>query len=188
MSSWIALIGSIVIGALILLSFQQFQGEVTRDLYVNTIEHMTYNNLDGVTSLVEYDFSRIGFGINDPTVVAITQTDTAGLWYRLDSNGDGVLENVHYYLSDVNAAAMTANPYDRLLLRQVSGGTPDTVSTGVRSFRLTYYDGDGNIAASPLEIKTLVVSLALESAYAYDNQYPRFVWQKRITPSSLVVY
>lgn len=188
MSAWIALIGSIVIGALILVSFQQFQSDVTRDLYVNTIENMTYNNLDGVTSLVEYDFSRIGYGINDPSVVAITQTDTTGLWYRLDSNGDRVLENVHYYLSDVNAASMTPNPYDRLLLRQVSGGTPDTVATGVRSFRLTYYDADGNIAASPFDIKTLVVSLTLESSFAYDNEYPRFVWQKRITPTSLVVY
>jgi len=188
MSSWIALIGSIVIGALILLSFQQFQGEVTRDLYVNTIEHMTYNNLDGVTSLVEYDFSRIGLGVNDPSLAVVTQADTASVQYRLDSDGNGALENIRYYLSNVSAAAMTVNPNDRLLLRQINGGTPDTVAVGVRSFRLEYFNAGGGAPLTPLDIRTIMVSLALESAFAYDNQYPRFVWQKRITPASLVVY
>ncbi len=188
MGSWIALIGSIIIGGLILISFQQFQSDVTRDLYMNTIETMTYNNLDGVTTLVEYDFSRIGAGMNDPTVAAVTQADSTDLRYRLDSDGNGVLETMRYYLSNVSAAAMTPNPYDRLLLRQTNGGTPDTVATGVRSFRLTYYDAGGNIAATPAAIKTVVVSLTLESAFGYDNKYPRFVWQKRITPTSLVVY
>jgi len=188
MGSWIALVGSIIIGGLILMSFQQFQGDVTRDLYVNTIETMTYNKLDGVTSLVEYDFSRIGAGVNDPSVVVVTQADSADVRYRLDGDGNGVLENIRYYLSDVNAAAMTPNPYDRLLLRQINGGTPDTVATGVRNFKIEYYDAGGNIAATPFAIKTFVVALTLESAFGYDNRYPRFVWQKRITPPSLVVY
>jgi hypothetical protein len=188
MGSWIALVGSIIIGGLILMSFQEFQGDVTRDLYVNTIENMTYNNLDGVTSLVEYDFSRIGAGINDPSAAVVTQADSAEVRYRLDSDGNGVPENMRYYLSSVSAAAMTPNPNDRLLLRQFNGGTPDTVAAGVRNFKIAYYDSVGSVPATNFAIRTFVVTLTLESAFGYDNQYPRFVWQKRITPTSLVIY
>ena len=188
MGSWIALIGSIIIGALILNSFQRFQGDVSRDLHLNTIENMTYNNLDGTTTLVEYDFSRIGFGINDPSVNVVTQVDSMDLRYILDSDGNGVSENMRYYLSNTAAASMTANPNDVLLLRQTNGGTPDTIAAGVRNFKVAYYAAGGNKTAALDSVRTLSVTLTIESDYGYDNLYPRFVWQKRITPTSLVVF
>jgi hypothetical protein len=193
MGSWIALIGSIVIGGLILLSFQGFTNDVNREMYLDTLDNVAYNNLDNLKRIIEYDFSRIGFGINDPQQTLLTTITATDVTFKLDSDSNGTVETLRYYLSTTTdaAAAATANPNDKVLYRAINNGTPINVSAGLSNFQIQYYDADGNATASSAAVRTLVVSLTLESDYgsfATDQEYPKLVWQQRFTPPSLVVY
>jgi len=187
MGSWIALIASTVIGSLVLLSFQRFNNDVNREAYIETLDHLAYSNLDETTSLIEYDFSRIGLGMNDPAVAAFTQATAADVTFNMDSDGNGVAETMRYYLSSTNAASATSNPNDKFLLRQINGGAAHNMAAGLTGFKIQYFDAAGNETANLSAIRTLVVSLTLESNYGSDADYPKLLWQGRFTPPSLVV-
>lgn len=187
MGSWIALIASTVIGSLVLLSFQRFNNDVNREAYIDTLGHVAYANMDETKRLIEYDFTRIGLGMNDPAVATFTQAAATDVTFKMDSDGNGVAETMRYYLSTTAAASGTANPNDKLLLRQINGGTAQTMASGLTDFKIQYFDAAGNETADLSAIRTLVVSLTLESDYGADTDYPKLVWQGRFTPPSLVV-
>jgi hypothetical protein len=188
MGSWIALVGSFVIGGMVLLRVWQFHHDFSRDQYLDTIEHIAYSNLDEVVRLIEYDFSRIGLGINDPKQSILTLADSTDLRFYLDADGNGTLETLRYYLSDTIAAAITDNPRDRILYRVVNGGTPERISTGLTGFMIKYYDAAGNKSSDLQKIKTFIVRLEMESDIIYDGRYPRLIWEGKITPPNLVTH
>ncbi len=188
MGSWISLIASIVIGGLVLMSFGRFNNDVTRDMYLDTLDNAAYGNLDEVVRIIEYDLSRIGLGINDPKQAVLIQADSTDLRFYLDSDGNGVLETMRYYLSTTTAAASTENPRDKFLYRVVNGGTPQVISSGLTDFKIKYYDAAGNVSTNLTQIRTFEVSLTMESEIIYDNQYPKLVWQGRITPPGLMTH
>lgn len=187
MGSWISLLASAVIGGLVLLSFQQFSNDVSQDSYDNTMSHITYGNLDEVKQIIEYDFSRIGLGVNDPAQAIITQADSIDLRYVIDSDSNGVLETMRYYLSNTAAASHTPNPNDRNLYRVVNGGTAQLISTGLTDFKVKYYDTGGNATTTPANVRSLSISLKFANPYDATNQYPEMVWRGRVTPPSLIL-
>lgn len=188
MGSWLSLVASIVIGGMVLVSFQQFSNDVNDDSWRDAFDHIAYGDMDAVVQLIDSDFSRIGLGLNDPSQAAITLANASEVRYNLDSDGNGVIETMRYYLSTTSdqIAKSTPNPSDKALYRVVNGGTPECISTGVREFRVLYYDSTGNAAGSLVAIRTLVVSLTVEGYYDADGQYPKFVWLGRFTPPSLI--
>jgi hypothetical protein len=189
MGSWITLIGSIVIGGLVLLSFQRFNNDVNRDTVIQALDHIAYNNLDEVKSVIEYDFSRIGMSINDPAQAIFTEADPTEVTFNLDSDSNGVQETMRYYLSATTEtnALKTANPNDKVLYRVVNSGTPQIVASGLTAFTIQYFNSAGTETATLSAIRTLVVSLTVESDYGADAGYPKLFWQGRITPPSLVM-
>lgn len=188
MGSWLSLIASIVIGGMVLVSFQQFNSEVSRDMQLDALDHIAYGNLDAVTQLIDFDFSRIGYRVNDPAQPIITTATATEVQYVMDSDGNNVVETMRYYLSSTTdvVAKSTPNPNDRVLYRVVNGGTPEVIATGMTEFKVLYYDSTGNTAGSLTDIRTLVVSLTIEGDFDADGQYPKFVWLGRFTPPSLV--
>jgi hypothetical protein len=186
MQSWVALIASGVIGSMVLLSFNQFSNDAVRELYIDTLDNAVYTELDAAGEIIEYDFSRIGLGVNDPNDDVLTQADSTDLRYVMDVNGDNTFETMRYYLSGVSAAASTPNPNDRYLYRVVNGGANEAICGGVTDFKITYFDVSGNETAVLNDIKTFVIYLQVESAIGYDGEYPKLVWEGRVTPLSLM--
>lgn len=187
MQSWIALIASGVIGSMVLVSFGQFSNDAVRELYIDTLDNATYVTMDAASQIIEYDLSRIGLGVNDPAVSVITQADSAEIRYVMDSDSNGTLETMRYYLSTVAVASMTANPNDRILYRVVNGVT-QSVTAGVTDFEIKYYDTSGVETADPDAIRTIEVYLEIENDMGYDGEYPKLLWRGKITPPSLVTF
>jgi len=192
MGSMIALIGSFVIGGLVLLSLQGFNQDFSQEMFRDTLDNVAYSNLDNVKRIIEYDFSRIGLGLNDPSQDVLTNVGATDVTFLLDSDGIGAVETMRYYLSTTtDAAAATTNPNDRVLFRVVNNGAAQTVSAGLTDFRIQYFNSGGVETAAVDQIRTVVVSLTLESDYASftgNGEYPKLVWQERFTPPSLVVH
>lgn len=188
MNSWLALIASTVIGGMVLLWFNGFRNDVQQDSYMNLLEDLSYNNLEDVTDVVEFDFARIGMGINDPRDVAVLNADSTDFSFKLDANNDGAFETIRYYLSDTSAASYTLNPRDRILYRVENGGASEKLSSGLTSFRVTYYDQAGSVTADMSAMRSFGVRITMENEIVYDNQTPMLSWESRITPSALVMY
>ena len=188
MNSWLALIASTIIGGMVLLWFNGFRNDLQRDSYLNLLEDLSYNNLEEVSSLVEYDFARIGVGINDPREVAVLNADSTDFTFELDANNDGVFETMRYYLSDTSAAAYTLNPRDRILFRVENGGAPQKISSGLTDFKITFYDDAGAVTADLAAMRSFGVRIVMENEIIYDNQTPMLAWESRITPSALTMY
>jgi len=186
MGSWTALVASALIGALVLLSVIRFNEDVTEDMYLDMMEHVAHEQLMETVRVLEYDFSRIGLGINDPTEPVITRADSVSFTFHLDYDGNGIIDSVRYYLGDLNSAANTENPRDRVLFRVENGGPPTPVSSGLTEFHLEYFDAQGNPAASLDQITTIVLDIACESTVIYDGRFARQAWQGRFSPQTLV--
>jgi hypothetical protein len=180
------LIGSAVIGGLVMMSMGRFTNDVTEDLYLSTMEDAAYGNMTDLAQLLEFDFSRIGLGVNDPQMDAVTPVDSTDLTFYLDRDDDGTIDSIRYYLGDLASAASTENPRDKILYRVVNGSSEEH-SVGLTDFEVKYYDKLGNETTDPDLIKTFEVNLEVESPYVYDGQHPTLVWRGRFTPPNLVV-
>lgn len=189
MGSWLSLVFSVVIGGMVMLSFTRFSGDVNQDMYMDLVENVAYGNLDDVVRFVEYDFGRIGYGINDPRQAIMITATASDIKFYLDSNGDGVLETIRYYLSSTSDALVvnTSNPRDRVLYRVVNDGTPERISNGLTEFALTYYDQGGATTTTLSQIRSFKVRIKMESEVVYDNQYPQMMWEGRITPTAMMM-
>jgi hypothetical protein len=185
MASWIAMIGSAVIGSLLLLSFLRYGNDVTRDSYLTTLEHLTYGNLVEATQVIERDLSQIGFGVNDPDVTLFVDADSTDVRFLMDWNNDASIDTVRYYLSDVSSVTMTDNPNDRVLFRSINNNPDEIVAVGLIDFNIRYFDSLGNETASFDSIRVLELELVVESTINYDNEYPRIVWHGKVTPPNL---
>jgi hypothetical protein len=188
MNSWLALIASAVIGGMVLLWFNGYRNDVQQDSYLNLLEDLSYDNLEDVTDLIEYDFSRIGLGINDPRIAAVLNADSTDFTFQLDADGNGVFETMRYYLSDTSAASYTLNPRDRILFRVDNGGAPEKISSGLTDFKITYYNEAGSTTTDLSAMRSFGVRLAMEHEIVYDNKTPMLAWESRITPSALTMY
>jgi len=186
MQSMLALIASTVIGMLTYVSFLRFNSDATRDLYLQTLDNATYEKLDNTVRIIDYDFSRIGLSVNDPSQSIFQMATATEARFVMDSNGDGALENYRYYLSDAATAAITPHPNDRILFRTVNGGTPESIAAGIISLTIRYFDSSGAETAVLNAIRTLTIDIDMESDLNYDGQYVKTLWQGRIAPASLV--
>ena len=85
-----------------------------------------------------------------------------------------------------SAAADTPNPHDKILYRVINGKTQVNAAIGVTDFRLRYFDLDGKVTGDVAKIKTIELTLELESTIPYRGKYAHFFWRKKLTPPNLL--
>ncbi|MFQ5707794.1 MAG: hypothetical protein ACE5HO_10115 [bacterium] len=182
MDSYISLIGSIVIGGLFLLGLLFFQSDLKEHSFHRTNDQIVQEHALAIIDLLEWDFRKIGF--NYP-LDALAIKDTNSISYYVDLGNDGIIDTVHYTISDTGAASATPNPNDKILYRWSNGGPQVGVALGVTDFRLKYFDEAGNETSNVKQIKTIEITLELESTIPYNGQSSHFFWREKITPLNL---
>ncbi len=182
------IIGAMFIGGILMLSLFQVN--------YNTIVNMGYYNTDyllqaGLLSLVEVierDMRRIGYsqtvGVINSTNDAIIQADTSSITIVGDVDNSGSVDTIKYYLGATGEMAVTINPRDRFIYRQVNGGTPQKVFFGVTIFSLVYFDSFSARLSAPVpraetgRIASLQISIQVESGDAFDQKYADIYWRQ----------
>ncbi|MBN1350192.1 hypothetical protein JXJ21_12330 [candidate division KSB1 bacterium] len=185
MSSYLNLIGSFIIGGLLLLAINRFYSGMQRSSYEKLLDDITSQHTAEITELIEFDFNRMGLHVSHNTN-ALLVADSSRIFFLSDNNSNGAVDTVKYILSDVNAASSTENPRDRILYRLINNQTQQDVALGVTDFKIRYYDSMSYLSSNLSQIRTFDISLAVESTSAYDNHYSRCFWQTRITPPNLL--
>ena len=185
-STLLDILGSIIIGGLILLILFRLNTSATSNLYNNTSEANVQSAMISVGSVLENDFRKIGYckdwtKIPDPSK-SILLADTSSIKFLTDVNNDGNVDTLYYYVGPTSELLNTPNPRDRLLYRVVNSETPKSSNVGVTKFKIIYYDSFGNILTTPVnppgQIQKMQIDLQVENPEPIDSTYVVAFWRQ----------
>jgi hypothetical protein len=144
-------LGSMIIGGILLLTLFRMNDTATRNTYNFSGELTLQENLVATVEVLEYDFRKIGYCENplalpNPEVNAILYADTSEIKFLTDimvppyddPQGDGTLDTIRYYLGEASGLSGTPNPNDRMLYRVVNG-VPTGANLGITYFKIRYF-------------------------------------------------
>lgn len=181
------LLGSIVIGGLLILMMLNLNSSISESAATQTFNNITQQNLTAVSDILENDFRKMGYHIFDS--VKVTYTDTAEIKFQTDLYSDSVIHVVHYYF---NPAAVSGqeNTNTHVLYRQIDNNPHMPINLGLTKFRLWYYDGAGNLltgnsVATLAKIRAIKVAMSIESVSAWNKKYSGAYWERTIKPKNL---
>ncbi len=174
----IDVIGSMIIGGIVMLLLFRLNDAGTENVYNNTGELIAQENIATLVSILEYDFRKIGYSsrltdMADKTklseIIPIADSSHIQFWADVDPELVG-WEKVDYYTGPTNELLSTPNPRDRYLYRVINNQTPVHVNLGLTHFRIRYFDGLGNeLTDYPVEgAQRMLIDVAVENVYAYD--------------------
>ena len=180
-------LGSIIIGGLILLILFRLNASATSNLYNNNSEANVQSAMISVTTVLEDDFRKIGYckdwtQIADPTK-SILYADTSSIKFLTDVNNDGIVDTLYYYIGPTSELSNTPNPRDRLLYRVVNSAVPKSSNVGITKFKLTYFDTFGNVIISnPIsptsKIQKIQIDLQVENPEPIGSTYVVAFWRQ----------
>lgn len=172
------IIGSAVIGGMLLLILLRINMANTDNLYNYSNELIVQQSLSSIVAVVEYDFRKIGYCSNFDSLAKyedtgfILRADSNRIHFLADLNRAGVLNLVQYYIGEPTELSNTPNPLDRMLYRVIDKQTPIGNSLGVTKFSLAYLDHAGRRFKFPISndslrfIKAVSIDLKVENVNA----------------------
>jgi len=180
------ILGSMIIGGILLTTTWRLSDAATEKTYNGSGELSLQQNLVTVAQILENDFRKIGFcedwnKLPDPTK-AILSADFSSLKFLTDTDSDGNVDSIRYYLGPTSELYMTPNPRDRMLYRVENNDTPGGSNLGITQFYLIYYDALGDTIPLPItitgEITSIEVNISVENVAAYDTAYSTAYWKQ----------
>lgn len=180
------ILGSMIIGSILLLSLFRVSNSSTEDLYRGTGNLTAQTNLATVVQILENDFRKIGYcadwkQIPVPTE-AILYADSCSIRYLTDVDQDGMIDTMYYHMDYATDIPQTPNPRDRFLYRTVNGEAPVGVNLGLTEFKMEFYNALGTKLnfpiADPREIYSMQIDISVEDVAAYDEKYQTVFWRQ----------
>jgi type II secretory pathway component PulJ len=193
-STLIDILGSTIIGSLLLLILFRINDAAVENTYTFSGELQVQEGLVEAVTIIEHDFRKMGYcetweNMPDPTN-SIIYADVDRISFLTDvpvsigGTGDGVIDTLHYYVGPTSELSNTANPNDRLLYRVVNSEIPKGANIGITLFKLTYFDSFGKVLPTPIfgvatgAIHSLQIDVEVESISGYNQKYPSVFWRQ----------
>ncbi len=182
----IDVIGSTIIGGFLLLILFRLNDNAAQNSYNFSGELTVQENLVATIEVLEYDFRKIGYAqnpLNLPNPArTIIYADTSDIRFLTDTDFDGDVDTMRYYLGPASGLPGTPNPYDRMLYRSVNGSNKG-VNLGITRFRITYFNTLGQVIPTPIlfsptGIQTMQIDVSVENVAAYNNEYRHAFWRQ----------
>ena len=177
MAALIEIFGAAVIAGIMMVSIITQSANLNQATAEKTLALNLEKNEVTLARIIESDIMKIGYHVPSPAITAI---DSTGLTFLSDYTNTRTTSTVRYYLGSVldAPAALTANPRDRLIYREVSGSPLWSAHVGIVNLRFSYYDSTGTATASLPGIRSIKVKFILESPQPYNAKYLSTSWQK----------
>jgi hypothetical protein len=172
-ASVIDIIGSIIIGGMMLGIIIKLNASASANVYLNSGEVVCQQNLVVQAQTLETDFRRIGYcssylNPQDPTKV-ILMADTASIKFIADTQNSGLMDTIYYYLGLATQLNSTVNPRDKILYRVINGVVPIGSDAGITRFYLVYFDYNGDTIATPVASSSLRLITDIELNMTIEN-------------------
>ena len=188
-STLMDIIGSTFILGILILAVVAVNANVSEWTFGSTSTLNTQQNSVEVARLIEWDFLKIGYGVDAGS--KITVADSTRLTFYGDFDRNGTIDKIQYYTKDP-VERVGLNPNTFILYRLLNDEPEAGANLGVTLFWMAYYDSVGNQLSTPVEstayIKSIQVRFVVESiipTVAGDTTYPGAYWEKRIYPRNL---
>jgi len=185
-STIIDILGSIIIGGILMTIAWRLSDAATEKTYNNSGELALQQNLATVAQIIEWDFRKIGYcadwnKLPDPTK-AILYADTSAIKFLTDVDADGNLDSIYYYLGPTSELLETENPRDKILYRVENDETPAPSNLGITRFYMVYFDALGDSIHLPVVnyglIASIEINVVVENVAAYDEKYSSAYWRQ----------
>jgi len=196
------ILGSIIIGGIVLLMLITFNGNVMQSAGVQTFKTIVQGNLTTVTDILEFDLRKMGYRISVTQDSSIILADSTRIRFKGDIDDNGIMDTVWYYI-DTAKAYLTNNPRDRVLHRKLNSEAPVNMYVGMIGLKIQYYgNNDSPINNTPVSatgsIKSVKVALRIESTDRFfdtrksqfisnpfnDTTYAGAYWERKIKPQN----
>tara|TARA_R110000868_G_scaffold304437_11_gene565159 strand:- start:2270 stop:2887 length:618 start_codon:yes stop_codon:yes gene_type:complete len=169
-----------------------------------TLQETQKRKITDVIEVITYDIPKIGYNLNvlPDTLLRTVSASHIEFYSNIDNSANGSLELVRWEFSS-DAEANTQNPNDFILYRTVNG-VVTSISAGITSFSINYYDelGSNTPLSMPItaagnksaidDIIQLEITMNSESAvpikYGSSSDSYRYLqssWTKRFSPVNL---
>lgn len=180
------IVGSVIIGSILMLSIARVNGSTTEDLYKGSGNLVAQTNLATIVQILETDFRKIGYCADWQQIPVPTESilfaDSCSIRYLTDVDSDGKVDSMFYYLDPLTDIPETRNPRDRYLYRVVNNEAPVGINLGVTEFNMTFYNALGTELTFPIgdprEIYTMQIDITVEDVDAYNQEYQTIFWRQ----------
>jgi hypothetical protein len=142
MSAVLDIIGSALIGGLLLITMLRMNTSGLENQSYFTEDLIVQENLREIVRIIESDFRKIGYNIPPDGSGNIDMSkifvfgDSTHLIFQADFNRSGIPVNVEYQLGD--PITSTPNQSDRYLWRKIGNDPRKNIAAGLVRFRLRY--------------------------------------------------
>jgi len=186
-STILDIIGAFVIGGILLLTLFRVNDNTVQNYFYYNSDFILQRDLVDIIFIVEGDLRRIGYCADPDNLVPPNQTilsaDSNAITFVTDLQKVGKLDTVAYRTGTTSDLSETPNPRDIPLYRVINNGDEERSITGVvTQFRLVYFDALGNTIPLPIvdpgEIQTMELSIKVENAAAYNQNYANAYWRQ----------
>ena len=189
MSNWLDVVGSFIVGGIVILILANLNFSISAAATENLYSGIVQRGLTSATDLIEYDLYKIGYRSSGNKIEI---ADSNEIKFHSDIDNDGVSDELHYFVGDAASFTETSNPNDFFLTREKNEEQP-AASIPVVDFKLTYYDSLGQkidyalLSSQPErdKIKTLSVRMGCESSDMIEDHYEAIEWEKIIKPKNI---
>lgn len=186
-STILDIIGAFVIGGILLLTLFRVNDNTVQNFFYYNSDFILQRDLVDIILIVEGDLRRIGYCDNPDNLVPPNQTilsaDSNAISFVTDLHRTGKLDTVEYRTGTTDDLSETPNPRDIPLYRIINNANADRSVTGVvTEFHLVYFDALGDSISLPIsspgEIQTMELSIKVENASAYNQNYSNAYWRQ----------
>jgi hypothetical protein len=189
MSNWLDIIGSFVVGSIVILILVNINFSISTAASENLYSGVLQRSIISAADLIEYDYYKIGFRNTGHNILVADSTE---IKFYCDIDNNGAVDEIYYFIGDSKSFTETGNPNDFLLTRKKNKETPGA-SIPVVDFKLTYFDSlaqkiDYTLLKDQVgrdKIRTLRVRMECESPDMIDDHYEAVEWEKTIKPKNI---
>jgi len=186
-STILDIIGAFVIGGILLLTLFRINDTTVQNYFYYNSDFILQRDLVDIILIVESDLRRIGYCADPDNLTLPNQTilsaDSNAISFVTDLHRAGKLDTVEYRTGTPDDLSGTPNPRDIPLYRIINNADAERSITGVvTEFRLVYFDALGDSISLPIvspgEIQTMELSIKVENASAYNQNYSNAYWRQ----------
>lgn len=180
MAALLDVIGSFVLGGMILIMSTKLNFVMSDNSQQSNMELATQENCVVVSKMLEVDLSKIGYRSASNAPIKIG--DSTKIKFYADIDDNGTVDSVIYSTGPMATGYASTNPRHMLLYRTWNNKTT-AMNVGLTRFKIIYYDSLGAEATQLNKIRSMKVSMDLESVLpSVDTVYSIVHWEQYINP------
>jgi hypothetical protein len=168
MQTLIEIVGSTIIGGMLLLLILTSKSNVGKASNSQVMNSKIQSNITTITEIIEADIKNLGYRIPGGTSISIA--DSTNFLFKIYNDTLSSTDSISYSFSIIR---------HKLFRNSIS------ISSNISDFKLRYYDSTGNITASASLIKSFKIALTVQDTFKYDGNSVVAYWEKTFKPQNL---